>query len=62
MLTGIGASAIFRASLGVALATSRADERAGTLATFFNTGYAALSLPVLGLGVALQYLSPRWRC
>jgi hypothetical protein len=36
VLTGIGASAIFRGSLGVALATSRADERAGTLATFFK--------------------------
>jgi MFS family permease len=58
VLTGLGASAIFRASLGVALATSRADERAGTLATFFTTGYAALSLPVLGLGIALQFLSP----
>jgi MFS family permease len=58
VLTGLGASAIFRASLGVALATSRADERAGTLATFFTTGYAALSLPVLGLGIALQYVSP----
>ena len=59
VLTGLGASAIFRASLGVALATSRPDERAGTLATFFTTGYAALSLPVLGLGIALQYLSPQ---
>jgi MFS family permease len=58
VLTGLGASAIFRASLGVALATSRADKRAGTLATFFTTGYAALSLPVLGLGIALQYVSP----
>jgi len=36
VLTGVGASAIFRGSLGVALATSRADERAGTLATFFK--------------------------
>jgi MFS family permease len=58
VLTGLGASAIFRASLGVALATSRTDKRAGTLATFFTTGYAALSLPVLGLGIALQYVSP----
>ena len=46
-------------SLGVAVATARADDRAGTLATFFTVGYAALSLPVLGLGVALQYLSPQ---
>ena len=59
VLSGLGASAIFRTSLGVAIATSRADDRAGALATFFVVGYAALSVPVLGLGIALQYLSPR---
>jgi MFS family permease len=59
VVTGLGASAIFRASLGIVIATARADERAGALATFFVAGYAALSLPVVGLGVALQYLSPR---
>jgi MFS family permease len=59
VLSGIGASAIFRASLGVVIATSDADDRAGALATFFVAGYAALSLPVLGLGIALEYLSPR---
>ena len=32
---------------------------AGALATFFVVGYAALSVPVLGRGIALQYLSPR---
>jgi hypothetical protein len=59
VLSGMGASAIFRASLGVVIAGSRADERAGALATFFTAGYAAISLPVLGLGIALQFLSPR---
>jgi MFS family permease len=59
LLTGIGASAIFRSSLGVVVSTASADDRAGALATFFTVGYAALSLPVLGLGVALQYVSPR---
>lgn len=59
VLSGTGAAAIFRASLGTVIATSRADDRAGALATFFTAGYAAISLPVLGLGIALQYLSPR---
>ena len=59
LLTGAGASAIFRSSLGVVVASAPADDRAGALATFFTVGYAALSLPVLGLGVALEYLSPR---
>jgi MFS family permease len=58
-LTGIGASAIFRSSLGVVVSAASADDRAGALATFFTVGYVALSVPVLGLGVALEYLSPR---
>jgi MFS family permease len=58
-VTGLGASAIFRASLGIVIATSEADDRAGALAAFFVVGYAALSVPVLGLGIALQYLSPQ---
>jgi predicted MFS family arabinose efflux permease len=59
IVTGIGASAIFRASLVIVIATSRADDRAGALATLFIAGYAALSLPVLGLGIVLLYLSPK---
>ena len=57
--TGAGASAILRSSLGVVMASTPADDRAGALATFFTVRDAALSLPVLGLGVALKYLSPR---
>jgi len=59
VVTGLGASAIFRASLVIVIATSRPDDRAGALATFFTAGYAAISLPVLGLGIALQFLSPQ---
>jgi len=57
--TGIGASAILRASLGIVTSTSRADDRAGALATLFIAGYGALSLPVLGLSIVLLYLSPQ---
>jgi MFS family permease len=59
VLAGAGASAIFRGSLSVVIATSHADERAGALATFFTAGYAAISVPVIALGVTLQYLSPQ---
>jgi hypothetical protein len=59
VLTGMGATALFRASLGVVIATSRADDRAGALATFFAVGYVALTVPVVGLGIALEYLSPQ---
>jgi hypothetical protein len=36
------------------IATAGPDDRAGALATFFVVGYAALSLPVLGLGIGLS--------
>jgi hypothetical protein len=35
------------------------EERAGALATFFVAGYAGISLPVLGVGIALEHLSTR---
>ena len=59
VVTSIGAAAIYRASLGIVIATAGPDDRAGALATFFVVGYAALSLPVLGLGIGLLYLSPK---
>lgn len=58
-VAGAGGGAIFRGSLSVVLSTSTADDRAGAVATFFIAGYAGLSLPVLGAGIALQHLSPR---
>ena len=59
VVTSTGAAGIYRASLGTIIATARADDRAGALATFFVVGYAALSLPVVGLGIALLYLTPQ---
>jgi len=59
IVTGIGASAIFRASFNIVISTSHTDDRAGALATLFSAGYLALSLPVLGLGIVLLYLSPK---
>jgi MFS family permease len=59
IVTGIGASAIFRASFNIVMSTAHADDRAGALATLFSAGYMALSLPVLGLGIVLLYLSPK---
>ena len=59
VLVGGGIGAIFRGSLGVVISTSGPEDRAGALATFFMAGYVGVSLPVLGIGVALQYFSPR---
>jgi len=58
-IAGLGQGAIIRGSLSVVIATASASERAGALATYFTAGYIGVSLPVLGAGVALQYLSPR---
>jgi MFS family permease len=58
-VAGVGGGAIIRGSLTVVISTTSPAERAGALATYFTAGYIGVSLPVLGAGVALQYLSPR---
>ena len=58
-VAGVGGGAIIRGSLSVVISTASAADRAGALATYFTAGYVGVSLPVLGAGVALQYLSPR---
>jgi MFS family permease len=58
-IAGLGGGAIIRGSLTVVISTASPEERAGALATYFTAGYVGVSLPVLGAGVALQYLSPR---
>jgi MFS family permease len=59
IVSGAGGGAIFRGSLMLVISASDEDDRAGVLATFFTAGYAGLSVPVLGLGIALQHVSPR---
>ena len=58
-VAGVGQGAIIRGSLSVVISTASGADRAGALATYFTAGYVGVSLPVLGAGVALQYLSPR---
>jgi MFS family permease len=58
-IAGVGGGAIIRGSLSVVIATTSAADRASALTTYFIAGYVGVSLPVLGAGVALQYLSPR---
>lgn len=59
IVAGADNGAIFRGSLTVVISTSDADDRAGVLATFFVAAYAGLSIPAMGLGIALQHVSPR---
>ena len=56
---GAGGGAIFRGSLTVAISASDPNDRASVLASFFTAAFIGLSVPVVGLGVALQHLSPR---
>ena len=58
-LVGGGIGGIFRGSLGVVISTAGPEDRAGALATLFMAGYVGVSLPVLGIGVALHSFSPR---
>lgn len=59
VIVGAGGGAIFRGSLTVVISTSHPDDRAAALTSFFTAGFIGLSVPVVGLGVALQHLSPR---
>jgi MFS family permease len=59
VIAGAGCGAMFRGGLTLVISASSPDDRAGALATFFTAGYAGISLPVVGVGLALQHLSPR---
>lgn len=56
-LVGVGTGSIFRSTLSVVLSTAPANDRAAALALFFVVGYLGLSLPVVGAGIALQYVT-----
>jgi MFS family permease len=58
-IAGLGSGAIIRGSLSLVISTASAADRAGPLASYFTAGYIGVSLPVLGAGVALEFLSFR---
>jgi hypothetical protein len=58
-IAGVGGGAVIRGSLSVVVATAGAPERAGAVATYFTAAYIGVSLPVLGAGIALEFLSAR---
>jgi MFS family permease len=59
VITGAGAGMVFKGSLGVVASTAPTGARAEVLAGFFLGAYIGLSVPVIGLGVATQYVAPR---
>jgi MFS family permease len=59
VISGAGAGALFKGVVTSVAEIATPDSRAEALAGMFLAGYIGLSLPVLGLGVMTQYLSPR---
>jgi MFS family permease len=58
-LTGAGAGALFKGALGTVVAIATEDGRAEALAGLFLGGYIGLAVPIIGLGVTLQFTTPR---
>ena len=60
VLTGAGAGAIFKGSVGTVLGISAPDRIAESLVGVFLSAYVGLSLPVVGAGIALaRDVSPK---
>ena len=60
VITGAGAGLLFKGGIVRASVLAAASpNRAEVLAGFFLAGYLGLSVPVLGLGVASQFMEPK---
>jgi MFS family permease len=59
VLTGAGAGLVFRGALVAAGAAAPPESRAEVLSGFFLGAYVGLSVPVVGLGIATQYVPAR---
>ncbi|WOD13641.1 MFS transporter [Paraburkholderia kirstenboschensis] len=55
-LAGIGQGISFRAGLGEIASAAPAHRRAEVTSSFFVVLYVAISLPVIGLGIAVQFV------
>jgi len=54
LVAGTGQGMAFRAGLGAVVQASPVDRRGGVAATFFIVAYIALSIPVVGIGLAVR--------
>ncbi|MES1947238.1 major facilitator superfamily transporter [Salinisphaera sp. C84B14] len=59
IVAGIGQGVAFRAGMGAVTAASPAARRGEVASTFFVVLYVAISIPVVGIGVAAQTLGLR---
>ena len=60
LLSGAGAGLIMRSSIATAASLAAPEARAAVLSFIFLMGYLGLSLPVIGLGLALMVLPGRF--
>jgi hypothetical protein len=58
-LSGAGAGALFKGTLGTVVTVATDEGRAEALAGLFLAGYVGLSVPVVGVGLALQVTSTK---
>jgi MFS family permease len=59
VVAGAGAGCLFKGAISTVVAISVPERRAEALAGLFLASYLGLSLPVVGLGVLTQSLTPR---
>lgn len=59
VVAGMGSGAIFKGSLGTVMMIADPEHRAETLAGLLLAGYLGLSIPAIGMGVALRQVSPK---
>ena len=60
VITGAGAGLLFKGGIvRASVLAASSPNRAEVLAGFFLAGYLGLSVPVLGLGVAAQFVAPK---
>jgi len=59
VVAGAGVGAMIRGCLTIVISTADPADRASAVATLFTAGYAGVSIPVIGVGVGVQHLSPR---
>jgi MFS family permease len=59
VVVGVGAGLMFRGAVGAVSGLASEANRAEALAGLFLAAYFGLSGPVIGLGVVIQFLSPR---
>lgn len=59
LLSGAGAGVLFKGGITTVMELAPRETRAEALASFFLASYVGLSAPIVGLGLATQYVSAR---